>query len=111
VHMEHQHTNRLAKEQSPYLLQHAHNPVSKHVVNDLLIPEHCAALPAHLGMTLQMASWCKAYMYVVLGNVRQSNCFHTPTKLHCASKVPTQSSGPVPRFREPAVLFMHDKAR
>jgi hypothetical protein len=28
AHMEHQHTNRLAKEQSPYLLQHAHNPVS-----------------------------------------------------------------------------------
>jgi hypothetical protein len=26
--MEHKHTNRLAKEQSPYLLQHAHNPVS-----------------------------------------------------------------------------------
>lgn len=25
---EHKHTNRLAKEQSPYLLQHAHNPVS-----------------------------------------------------------------------------------
>ncbi|HZE99986.1 MAG TPA: thioredoxin domain-containing protein [Planctomycetota bacterium] len=25
--MEHQHTNRLAKEKSPYLLQHAHNPV------------------------------------------------------------------------------------
>jgi len=58
--MEHHHTNRLAKEQSPYLLQHPHNPVSKHVVvNDLLIPEHCAALPAHLGMTLQMASRCK----------------------------------------------------
>src|SRR4029079_15315371 len=25
--MEHKHTNRLAKEKSPYLLQHAHNPV------------------------------------------------------------------------------------
>src|SRR5579859_6711376 len=25
--MEHRHTNRLAKEKSPYLLQHAHNPV------------------------------------------------------------------------------------
>lgn len=25
---QHKHTNRLAKEQSPYLLQHAHNPVS-----------------------------------------------------------------------------------
>ena len=24
---QHQHTNRLAKEKSPYLLQHAHNPV------------------------------------------------------------------------------------
>lgn len=36
--MEHKHTNRLAEEQSPYLLQHAHNPVSERVVNDLLIP-------------------------------------------------------------------------
>jgi hypothetical protein len=25
----HKHTNRLAQEQSPYLLQHAHNPVSQ----------------------------------------------------------------------------------
>src|SRR4051812_46706382 len=25
--MQHKHTNRLAKEKSPYLLQHAHNPV------------------------------------------------------------------------------------
>lgn len=25
---QHKHTNRLAREQSPYLLQHAHNPVS-----------------------------------------------------------------------------------
>lgn len=24
---EHKHTNRLAQEESPYLLQHAHNPV------------------------------------------------------------------------------------
>jgi hypothetical protein len=28
VEGEHKFTNRLAKEQSPYLLQHAHNPVS-----------------------------------------------------------------------------------
>lgn len=28
VEGQHKHTNRLAKEQSPYLLQHAHNPVS-----------------------------------------------------------------------------------
>jgi hypothetical protein len=28
VEGEHKYTNRLAREQSPYLLQHAHNPVS-----------------------------------------------------------------------------------
>ncbi|KAG5055847.1 hypothetical protein JHK85_008357 [Glycine max] len=33
----HIHTNRLASEQSPYLLQHAHNPVSSH--NSHLIPQ------------------------------------------------------------------------
>lgn len=39
---QHPHTNRLAKEQSPYLLQHAHNPVSL-----LQGSCGCIAFPAH----------------------------------------------------------------
>lgn len=37
------HTNRLAKEPSPYLLQHAHNPVSVMQGSD-----GCIAAPAHM---------------------------------------------------------------
>lgn len=43
---EHKHTNRLAKEQSPYLLQHAHNPVSEALASPavllqtVLVPRH-----------------------------------------------------------------------
>jgi uncharacterized protein YyaL (SSP411 family) len=44
VEGEHKHTNRLAKEQSPYLLQHAHNPVS-HALFSLAVLQQTLQVP------------------------------------------------------------------
>lgn len=37
----HAHTNRLAKEESPYLLQHQHNPVSSHTYHSQALHAGC----------------------------------------------------------------------
>jgi hypothetical protein len=50
--MEPKHTNRLAKEQSPYLLQHKHNPVSVTL--------------AAAAVTLTVADRCQANLTCVL---------------------------------------------
>lgn len=54
---QHRHTNRLAKEQSPYLLQHAHNPVS-------LLQGSCGCIAVPARSLLQPScysdAWCRA---------------------------------------------------
>lgn len=83
---EHKHTNRLAQEESPYLLQHAHNPVSWEVgfLLPLPLPPSCCpegGLPADR-MCLPGVSSCHLHfpLFAICLLPRQSpTSYPTPT--------------------------------
>ncbi|MBV9126810.1 MAG: thioredoxin domain-containing protein, partial [Verrucomicrobia bacterium] len=57
--MEHKHTNRLAKEKSPYLLQHAHNPVDWFPWGDEAFAQARAEdKPIFLSIGYSTCHWC-----------------------------------------------------
>jgi len=55
----HQHTNRLAHEKSPYLLQHAHNPVDWYAWGEEAFAKACAEnKPIFLSIGYSTCHWC-----------------------------------------------------
>ncbi|HYG22910.1 MAG TPA: thioredoxin domain-containing protein [Verrucomicrobiae bacterium] len=55
----HAHTNRLAREKSPYLLQHAHNPVDWHPWSDIAFEKARAEnKPIFLSIGYSTCHWC-----------------------------------------------------
>src|ERR1039458_9178791 len=55
----HHHTNRLAREKSPYLLQHAHNPVDWFAWNDEAFDKARAEnKPVFLSIGYSTCHWC-----------------------------------------------------
>jgi uncharacterized protein YyaL (SSP411 family) len=56
---QHQHTNRLAKEKSPYLLQHAHNPVDWYPWgDDAFAKARRENKPIFLSVGYSTCHWC-----------------------------------------------------
>ena len=57
--MEHKHTNRLVNETSPYLLQHAHNPVDWHPwCEEALLLAKKEDMPIFLSIGYSACHWC-----------------------------------------------------
>ena len=55
----HQHTNRLAREKSPYLLQHAHNPVDWFPWGeDAFAKARAESKPIFLSVGYSTCHWC-----------------------------------------------------
>jgi len=59
VHGQHKHTNELAKESSPYLLMHAHNPVNWYGWNDATLAKaKKEGKPIFLSIGYSSCHWC-----------------------------------------------------
>ena len=57
--MQHTHTNQLIHESSPYLLQHAHNPVDWHAWNDAAFEKAKAEnKPILVSIGYSTCHWC-----------------------------------------------------